>query len=35
MWGFVYLFEDLRLLQQIYKVYIDHSSMVNEFSNAS
>ena len=26
--------QDLRLLQQIYKVYIDHSSMVNEFSNA-
>ncbi|CAK8985449.1 unnamed protein product [Durusdinium trenchii] len=26
--------KDLRLLQQIYKVYIDHSSMVNEFSNA-
>lgn len=25
--------KDLRLLQQIYKVYIDHSSMVNEFSN--
>ena len=26
--------KDLRLLQQIYKVYIDHAAMVNEYSNA-
>jgi dynein heavy chain len=26
--------KDLRLLQQVYKVYTEHSSMVNEYSNA-